>query len=1479
MARRSQQELPPPILMKRSLLRREGSDVLGIKEEEEEDNDASSEEEPVAMAPRRGGWLQRRPLALVALAALVVLLVSSRIRGTAVAWSRSLTCCGSVFFFLVLLPEALGKTLSWLVSGVAMFGQIDMVFKGVRIFPWIAIDEGRDASMEPCVSRPKTCYVPSSTAPASSSGQRNNALSSSRDGRPTRFFSSRRRQRKEPLHHDDDDDDLTMLVPPEAAGAATTTTTTTTTTTCTPKTTTTTTTTCCERWKAFLRRVLRSRVCLEIRIKEFAFHNPKFYGFCRERFVTASDVEIVVSTSVEDFLRLRFLFRAWSWRPRDQPVRRSRDGGGLTYGVVRDPATKTWRNRRMLGVLDLERFDVCDAEIAFERANKKLNICAIGEALARGELRRHCLSVEEASSESSSLSSSSKSSSSTVTAAAATPPSRRAAFFVTKRKPTRLRVDVLAARHLDSASGAAHRLDPGSRPTSVGRRFKTDRFAAPSCFARILVRGQERRSRTILRSANPSFRYEPSEAFFVDDPSAVVHVGIFEEGPFGDNLVAQFATTLKQLILDPSAVDGGEDALEIKDDDAIVDRKGFVPLRDAKWRVFTNVEFAEPERVCDKPEDVEFVDHTTFKTTTPPGMTARISQSSSSSSSKRPHSGGAVAPTAETTQVPSSTSNLSGGGCGQSVGEAARSPPAPGYPAVLIRIRWDAPETPLAEPEMTTMEQLKINSFETAARCGQVDAVRAMLATFPYWLDVRGGFRLRGEASISISDLFLGKGQGTLERRRAKHGGTLLPKDWRAAKRNAIHITNIEVPFPVYDASSAAAQQTTAAAAANHLPCGGGGGQRCPIEAAIASVFGTTQVEDDDASAGGSTKSVGRTSSSSLVAESAERSSERSSSASSSSSVMAACSVAELPGLLTLDAATGTLIRGLVARLVSVSRVSAAVGQIAAAVGYGALSTTTTTLTTTLATTTATSEEKGPAAENPRSREVAVRRARALPTTGSKFGPIAGGTRFHRQMYLTLGLGRSNNYKKFDARGIEDAEKAVACHGILLKKSSKKTSVPGSARWRPCSFELRGATLFYHKVSPSKDQRRIGDDYVVDLRRIVCTIDPHRKWDDDLPQDLRVAAKGDVLELGVRLGTGDVGLVALRPSTMDPPDDDHDDLDDLRPSRPTSDVAVWRDKIVDAVLAARRAAKHEALHIVGQYARSQLDILKRALEDPKRLSPEEAINAPLPPPPPPPLDSDDQASGEDTKEENLFPAAFSPPPPPQQRRPRRQGQGRHAVVARTIRSGTWSDDGDEAFARTRLRLSGRRSPPPPSAGKKATVFPINGAYVMTRRGGQQDALFISESTSFSARTVASANVGHVFVDVLDAKRAVLYFDDGGFMPHRFVGALDTPTRTRFLADRPDNRLVVLDTLSLSNDGATLVLSIAAPETGSVFYRTEWRLARGKGPGSKRGNVLEQRTRWTTHVNVATSSLLMKRDYDLYERMSPEAASNLELAVT
>mmetsp|Transcript_15088 Transcript_15088/g.49165 ORF Transcript_15088/g.49165 Transcript_15088/m.49165 type:complete len:203 (-) Transcript_15088:333-941(-) len=37
MARRSQQELPPPILMKRSLLRREGSDVLGIKEEEEED--------------------------------------------------------------------------------------------------------------------------------------------------------------------------------------------------------------------------------------------------------------------------------------------------------------------------------------------------------------------------------------------------------------------------------------------------------------------------------------------------------------------------------------------------------------------------------------------------------------------------------------------------------------------------------------------------------------------------------------------------------------------------------------------------------------------------------------------------------------------------------------------------------------------------------------------------------------------------------------------------------------------------------------------------------------------------------------------------------------------------------------------------------------------------------------------------------------------------------------------------------------------------------------------------------------------------------------------------------------------------------------------------------------------------------------------------------------------------------------------------
>jgi len=1144
----------------------------------------------------------------------------------------------------------------------------------------------------------------------------------------------------------------------------------------------------CEAWRRWLRRVLRSRVCLEVRIKEFAFHNPKRFHFCRERFVTASDVEIALSASVEDCLRLCSLFRVWSWRPRDQPTRRTGDGGGLAYGVVSPSGfAKQWRNRRMLGVLDVDRFDVCDAEVAFERAEGKLNVCAIGQALADGEIRHAAARATTTAKETSPL------------LLVRRHQRARAAKFVAKKKPTRLRVDVLAARHLDAASwGAAHPRE-SSRPTSSGRRFKTDRFAAPSCFARILVRGQERRSRTILRSANPSYRYEPSEPFFVDDPSAVVHVGIFEEGAFGDHLIAQFATTLKQLVLDPDAVDGGAAALEVRDDAETLDRRGFVPLRDAKWRVFTNVEIAEPDRQVDKPEEFEFVNDTTLETTRGSLLSDVPSSAACCSydeSSTRPSSTMTTSSTSTTTSsTTTTTSSTSSSCCGgpekqsATIGEVARSRPAPGYPAVLLRVRWDVPETPLAEPAMGAMEQLKINSFETAARCGNVDAVRAMLATFPYYFDVRGGFRLRGEASLAISDLFLGK-EGHLERRRARHGGRLLPKDWRAAKRNAISITNIEVPFPVYDPAAA-----TMPTMKPHS---------CPMEAALSAVTAgffvgassskATTAENDDES----TSSVP-----------SETASELSPPPSCLGGAMARAmkgSVAEQPGLLTLEAATLTLIRGLVARLVSVGRVSSSIGQIAAAVGYSSLH-----------------APRGghPVEEDDSTRqsqaERAVRRARAANPTS-----VVGRTRFHRQVSLTLGLARSSFYKKFDARGIDDMDRDVACSGLLLKRTA-------SARWRPCRCVLRGATLFYHKVSDARDHAPVGEDYVVDLRRVVCDLDAHRKWDDDVGDLLRVTLHDDVFELSVRQSSGDVGVVALKPYTSRQASSEEEE-------QPT--IAAWRDAVVAAVLTARKAARKEVLNVVGQYASSQLDVVRRGLE--QRLSPEHAVHA---------LDlpKDDE----------------------------QRGLLRRVESASSNASSNVNDDDDDTRRlssrgkqqpRQRRRSYGVTTSTTKKAGRTAA---INGAYALTRRGGQQDALFVAESTSFSARTVASANGGQLFVDVLDERRAVLYFDDGAFLPHRFVGPLDVPTKTRFLADRPDSTLVCMDTLSLSPDGTALVLSIASPETGAVFFRAEWRLC---------GRKLEQRSRWVTTSNVATSSLLIKRDFDLYERMPPDQAARLELAV-
>jgi len=300
------------------------------------------------------------------------------------------------------------------------------------------------------------------------------------------------------------------------------------------------------------------------------------HAWCHTDLLSASDVAVEASMLPREFLRLPLLFSRWRATPKAQPPRPTADGGDAPFGAVLNPATGCWQHRSPLGTIRVEQVSLGEVSLAFEHTRQRLNVCAVGDALARGEVR----------------------------AAARRRRCPRARALVA-RKFNRLAVEVVAARHLDRAAEGRDRLNT---------------------FAVVQVVAQQRRSRTMMMNGDPVYAFRPEDPFVLTEPSTCVHVALYDENYVGDALLGQWTTTAKWLALDPTYADGGlgvaADGGDVNDG---LGWAGWVPLRDGKWRPFDA-----------------------------PGAPK--------------------------------TSDL-------------RGAPAPGYPAVQLRLRWSAlPASPLAKP-------------------------------------------------------------------------------------------------------------------------------------------------------------------------------------------------------------------------------------------------------------------------------------------------------------------------------------------------------------------------------------------------------------------------------------------------------------------------------------------------------------------------------------------------------------------------------------------------------------------------------------------------------------------------------------------------------------------------------------------------------------------------------------------------------------
>lgn len=1209
-----------------------------------------------------------------------------------------------------------------------------------------------------------------------------------------------------------------------------------------------------DAWRVTSLWLSSKRLRLDIRVAQVSFGNPKHSSkWCRDYMCAATDLAVDFAITLGDLVRAsRHLFTHWSPFPRDQH--------NPSFAAVRDDKTKTMRNSTMLGVLNVERFEMGDAHLAFEQCEGRLNIAAIGRRLATAEIAyfgsRHCHKH-------------------TFTG--------RAARLFGNVKLNRIRVEVLAARDLDqaftSAVGAAHH-----------HHYK------PSTFARVAVRAQQRRSRTIMRHSSPVFAYKPDEPIFVTDPSSVINVTVFEESYLGDSIVGQWATSLKRLILDVEQADGGRDLVKIVEEDAL-EWRGWLPLRDAKWRTFRHVhKYATPKH---SGQDVNFADDS---------MTAVSLDANEHDAHYDP-----------------------------------RDSPAPGYPAVLVRLRWET-DPSLAEDfdetrALTALEQMTYNSAETMMRCGNQDILRGMLASFPLWFDVRRGFRIYGTATAHVRDLFLGT-QGGLERRRNKHG-TLLDSDWRAVKRKAITLQRVDVAFPrtrLYGGEAAQVQYLIDDASSSLKRHHRG----LSVESLVASVF----------------FGVRRTTSSSSSSSDPE---------SESTDAEADSLVPERPGLLTLDGAASALFKGIIDKILASGRVATSIAEVFSALSYGALTTSkgkpfvhedmaaaaveaaaeAASLPADTAQPPLPLNQPGvdpqPEAADERTAPVALVPSSKLKSRAARVPfKVKGflrfnGTRSDRQFARLVGY-KEPSHKRMDARTVEDLYKPVKACGVLLK-TSRPPGVVGARRWKPYRCVLRGATLFYFEVcAPTGpgSQRRYNHDKIIDLHRVVADVpspvvvdenhengdvnlrrnvlDAHQRTSDEhmsyakhcesdnqstpKPPSLCRRSSTSLLVklqqrrsgareifLGTRLDGGAVHHTYLRvPSRTSKSKADTElkrieatawDDEAWQALQAPSTLDEWYAAIVQAVCEERARAHAEIAKIEADYRRKQEHeieqvggIYPRDDADPELVHVDRSLAA---------VARRGRLRGASEDSEEATASSTGSDECPGERKECGDLDSDSDEDSKTRRSTiTMGEDAHLLFEDssttsmlgdcrvTVARPFGRAS----KSTRPRPTFACNGAWELTKRGSGLDAILASEGVSFGTRVLMSASAATLWFSV-DNVRAVVHMQEGLFA-HRFVGPLNTPIHVRKFAGRETSPFVV-DTVSVSPDGNELTLVQTSPANGKVVCTAVWSIAKTR-------EHLEQRiVRAETPANYTPGLFLTSGQYDEYRRASLDRAVKIELA--
>lgn len=1271
-----------------------------------------------------------------------------------IRWLVRLLSLVSVLAFMLavrmLSPEIAGYAMSELVSRLGLFGEVDLKFEGVRVVPWIEFARTRKSEDdEPLLARPRARYVDSE---GNELGGGQEARSKTPATTNTPLFGAKLLSKKD---LGGGETSMSELPRPNASSSS-----------IEDGTKSMTVTNRAVPW--WRRLIETSRLSIEVRCKKFSMSNPRnSVDWCRDRFVQGTDIEVTLSMTLSDFFQLKDLVTYWSWRPRDQPIRPMDDGGNLPFGAVRDPATRSVRNRVMLGVIDIEKFELCDAEVAFEQCEGSLNSAAVGSALARGEIKFAAYK------------------------------GNKAAKLVRERKFNRVQVDVIAARDLDQAfpKGGPHRGLFSLVPGMLGRN--TNAHYAPSTFARVQARGQSRQSRTVIMNTAPVFGYKP-EPMVVSDPSTVVHVMILDEAHFGDSLVGQFATTLKQLVLDPRAIDGGqglsvEDVHGEDDEGTYIERSGWVPLRDTKWRPFNVPRFREPNRDC-------VLHQVNYPTDDAAARQEEVSDS------------------------------------------CLREEPFAGYPAVMLKIRWYHSDDVADVDEsgsLTALEHMKINSAETAARCGSIDNIRSMLATFPFWLDCRGGFKINGRATAHVRDLFLGN-EGALERRRRKRADKRLTNaDWRYALRRAISLSRIEVPFPSgpdehghrykmvwcpqkmamvpsveekrgFLTVESAFTRLIRGLAERVLASGRVGASLGHIVSAVS--YGATHVNNPTMNA--------------LRAVDVEDDEEAENKRRKELSTFE----------LAKKTATATKVPfGALRGYRSDRQFAIMVGMI----------------------------KRSHKRMDARAIEDVVKPVRAAGILMKSSNPpgsrhrrwkayrcvLRGATMFYFE--VAGAIGPKSGVRRGEDHVI-DLHRVVVDAGEPMPDDDRKiTEVPPEPLLVKLFFPSEAATRCEMEVGIRLDSGVVHTVFFTIPKELYAASAvgalKHSRW-ASVGEDPEALRNTIVHERGAQEAKAEdesLPRTVVRIEAVAWDDEAYEAME----RNLTDSLRDWRDAIVAAVTTERMRARQEIARIIKDYRRSQEKILlgfQRVDDEEKAVVPERLKE----PAEIVPDRGDDYLDRTLAEEKNAngdeeFKDAISD----------RRGSSQPKVPE--------PEEDEPIYGPVQCTC---RPPAPPNERKKS--YPVNGAWSLIKRGRQLDTLLEVEGVSFGARMLLSSAASTVWIHVEPSGRACIHTVDG-FLAHRFVGPLNADVRTKKISDEKRSP-VVLDRVIMSKDGVCLRMTQKSPVSGHKFFTTEWIVKHG-------GRFMEVRTRWI-HASVEKYGTLFSRggDYDTYERATGARALRIEL---